>query len=180
MRKAKEYSFDEQLETGLKYEAILDNHYKEQYIISKPKDLRDQQKGIDRYYMRKIEVTAGTTFVTKYKSIFSVEYKADIISHTSGFIFLEIELEFNGKPLIGWAGKLTAQALIYLFPQTGEIWWMDALMLKSLLPEWSSIYAVSPWGINKGGLRARGLLIKKDEFFSGCGFIKDRLRKEQI
>ena len=166
-----QYDFAEQYKVGTEFEQILDKHFAKRYTVKKATQAHWQRAGIDRFFAEQIPPW-------KIKKWFSVEYKADILAHKTGNIFIEMEQRSAGSPdkvKPGWAPKIMAQSIVVLLPQKELVLWANGTTLKRWMDEWTIQYGASRWVENKNGWQARGVLVPIEVFRTNCCYASEKI-----
>lgn len=146
------YDFNGQLEKGEGFEDVLDRYFSKRYKVEKV-SMSAQKSGIDRVF----------THPEKFR--YSVEYKADEITHRTGNVFIEtVSVDTHDKP--GWGYSSCAQMLIYYPVGTNTAYGIPMLTLKNLLVEWKKKYKERP--VANNGYKTYGIPVPLGEFAAAC------------
>lgn len=143
-----EYDFEEQHKKGVRYEQLLDDHFKRWFRIA-PATKFDQRNGIDRIFTRKID-----------ECVFTVEYKADFKAHATGHVFVET-VSVDSRGIRGWILKTRAQIIAYYLTQRDHVYLLYAADMKTMLPQWVRLYGSgSARNVDsRGGYSSKGILV---------------------
>jgi hypothetical protein len=155
------YSFSAKFAEGKIYEVEQDKLYRKWFDIQ-PVTLPEDRKGKDRRFSARACALS-----------FSVEYKGDDKSTSTGNLFIEvISVDTEGVP--GWALTCEADYLSFYVPQERLAYWLHVPTLKAWLPYWLMKY-----GIGKApndGYHTHGVKVPRKEIgrSSAChGVIRD-------
>lgn len=146
------YDFQTQLNEGKHVEILLDNFFSKWYNVA-PVDLEiEKSEGIDRIFTS----LNGSKYL-------KIEYKADFKTIHTGNIYLELSVDGdNGYHKDGWA--LHSKADLVIYTVVGEdkyqILAIEPSILKSLIPQWESIYRRT--SCKNVGYGSTGLLVPLD------------------
>lgn len=147
-------SFRTDLKRGEAGEQQLDAFFSRHYQILAV-DMATQKRGIDRIWT---DHTFGRRF--------TVEYKTDSHTATTGNVFVEY-VSNDQRKTPGWAVHSEAQLLVYFIPQTRKVHLLDMLRLKSMLPEWMETMPRRSI-LNQQGYSTLGLLVPLSDVLAVC------------
>lgn len=153
----KVHKFNESIQVGNEGEAILDDFFKEKFVIEEV-DLQVQKMGIDRVFTHRKDDTVCT-----------VEYKTDHREGDTGNCFIETWSNKQAKKR-GWAYTSQAQWLYYFLPSSNEVCVIEMLQVKMLVNEWIRKYKVTQC-VNKSGegfYNTSGVLVPSSIFKDNC------------
>lgn len=103
------HQWDDRLNIGKAGEAALDDYFKETGLVIREAEMKWQECGIDRWFIRK-----GFWL--------PVEYKTDFRAFETGNLFIETRKNCNGQGKAGWAKTTLAKRIYYYIPQIGKIY----------------------------------------------------------
>ena len=166
------YDWETQHSRGTTFEQVLDKHYENRYKIVRA-TTKQQRKGVDRYFMETVSY-GPPGYSIRWEQWFSVEYKADEKLHRTGFFFVELRQEKDGKIILGWAQKIMAQVLIVYSPQLQTAWWANVITMKQYMSEWLEQHGTRQCE-NRDGRLAYGLLVPIRQFVNECCYFKDTI-----
>ena len=142
------HEFNKSLKTGQRYERVLDKVFSDRYSIT-PVSMDLQRLGIDRIFTS-----------IKSRKRFSVEYKGDEKTQTTGNAFIEtVSVDTDNKP--GWAITSCAQILIYYVIGPNDIYISYMTEIKRLVSDWANKYEEKP-AYNEG-YKTLGLCVPIEE-----------------
>lgn len=144
------YSFDERLKAGQSGESVLDDVFKDRFVIV-PATRDEQRLGIDRHFTNR---ETGVSF--------TVEYKTDWTASRTENAFVEtVSVDSANKP--GWAYSSQAYRLIYFVPGPPEIIYVMLMsIIREHLPRWIKTYPQRR--IPNKGYFTHGVLVPLIEF----------------
>ena len=150
------YSFATQLAKGKEVENQLDLFFSSRYDIERV-GMAHERRGIDRIYRRG-------------EKTFTVEYKADFKSYSTGNCFAETVAygKYNEDGIfvpgkLGWVHTSEADYLLYLVvhpedvPSLGEAYVVEPKALRAWVEDWSERYRTVK--VYNEGFQGRGVLV---------------------
>jgi hypothetical protein len=157
-----EHNFADSLKVGEKYEKMLDEYFRQWFIVSEVSmDL--QRLGIDRIFTKR-----------KSGERFTVEYKADEKAETTGNMYIET-VSYRPKSANsldkvekkGWIYTSTAQLLVYFVPGWNRAYIMDMLTLRDKVNEkWAAHHRSVT--VDNGDYEGEGILVPFQKMDKHC------------
>lgn len=135
------HEFNTSLTVGKEGERFLDGFFSKWYDIRPGKD----SERYDRVFAR-------------CDQEFKVEYKTDILAHTTNNAFIELVSVSRGATVKeGWAVTSKADFVAYYVPGLSMIFWVHVVRLRAALPEWKRLYKAA--SADNGSYNSMGLLV---------------------
>jgi Holliday junction resolvase len=151
---ARTHDFAHSLALGERLERELDTVFEGLGYDVEEVDRFAQRRGVDRIF-RQGDI------------LWTVEYKANTYSKTSGKFFIETT-SVDRASVAGWAQRSQAQVFVFLVPSRPQrrVIAVDAMQIKRRLSGWLALYDIKTSGMNvsqRGNYRSSGILVPLEE-----------------